>query len=58
MVVLIGAVLGGLFYGLYKSARNVAKANRKAAEAAALSFFTVIRDTQPSGLFYTIYSLF
>ena len=58
-MVLIGVVLGGLFYGLYKSARNVAKAaNRKAAEAAALSFFTVIRDTQPSGLFYTIYSLF
>jgi hypothetical protein len=43
------SVLGGLFYGLYKSARNVEKAaDRKAAEAAALSFLTVIRDTPPS----------
>jgi hypothetical protein len=38
--------LGSLFYGLYKSARNIEKAvDRKAAEAAALSFFTAVRDT-------------
>ena len=41
--------LGSLFYGLYKSARNIEDAaDRKAAEAAALSFFTAIRETSPS----------
>jgi hypothetical protein len=41
--------LGSLFYGLYKSARNLeAAADRRAAEAAALSFFTSIRDTSAS----------
>jgi hypothetical protein len=38
--------LGSLFYGLYKSARNIeTAADRRTAEAAALSFFTSIRDT-------------
>jgi len=42
-------VLGSLFYGLYKSARNLeAAADRRTAEAAALSFFTSIRDTSAS----------
>jgi hypothetical protein len=38
--------LGSLFYGLYKSARNIEDAvGRRAAESAALSFFTAIRET-------------
>jgi hypothetical protein len=38
--------LGSLFYGLYKSALNIEKAvGRRTAEAAALSFFTAVRDT-------------
>lgn len=38
--------LGSLFYGLYKSALNLeAAADRRAAEAAALSFFTSVRET-------------
>ena len=41
--------LGSLFYGLYKSSRSMEEAvDRKAAEAAALSFFTAIRETSPS----------
>jgi len=41
--------LGSLFYGLYKSARNLETAvDQRAAEAAALSFFTAIHDTPAS----------
>jgi hypothetical protein len=37
---------GSLFYGLYKAARKIEDGvNRRASEAAALSFFTAIRDT-------------
>ncbi len=40
------SAVGSLFYGLYKSATNLeAAADRKAAEAAAFSFFTSIRET-------------
>ena len=43
------SALGSVFYGLYKSARNLEKAaDRKAAEAAAITFFTAIRNTPPS----------
>jgi hypothetical protein len=42
--------LGTVFYGLYKSARNLEKAaDRKAAEAAAITFFAAVRNTaEPS----------